>query len=107
LIVSIVSVLPAVQNYHSTSGLLQSSFVTLYVVFLTWSAMTSEKSGIDLKKKKIYLNIIYLDPTCNPSWYGANLDRNSTVINASESSSVGISSIIALIIFFGLIIYSA
>ncbi len=46
LIVSIVSVLPTVQNYHSTSGLLQSSFVTLYVVFLTWSAMTSEKSGI-------------------------------------------------------------
>ena len=46
LFVSIVSVLPQVQNYHSTSGLLQSSFVTLYVVFLTWSAMTSEKSGI-------------------------------------------------------------
>jgi hypothetical protein len=48
LIVSIVSVLPTVQNYHSTSGLLQSSFVTLYVVFLTWSAMTSEKSGIGI-----------------------------------------------------------
>lgn len=45
MIVSIVSVLPTVQNYHSTSGLLQSSFVTLYVVFLTWSAMTSEKPG--------------------------------------------------------------
>jgi hypothetical protein len=45
LIISIVSVLPMVQNYHSTSGLLQSSFVTLYVVFLTWSAMTSEKTG--------------------------------------------------------------
>jgi len=43
--VSIVSVLPTVQNYHSTSGLLQSSFVTLYVVFLTWSAMTSEQPG--------------------------------------------------------------
>jgi hypothetical protein len=49
LIVSIVSVLPRVQNYHSTSGLLQSSFVTFYVVFLTWSAMTSEKPGINSK----------------------------------------------------------
>jgi hypothetical protein len=45
LIVSIISVLPIVQNYHSTSGLLQSSFVTLYVIFLTWSAITSEKPG--------------------------------------------------------------
>ena len=45
IIVSIVSVLPAVQSHHPTSGLLQSSFVTLYVVFLTWSAMTSEESG--------------------------------------------------------------
>lgn len=45
LIVSIISVLPTVQTYHPTSGLLQSSFVTLYVVFLTWSAMSSEKPG--------------------------------------------------------------
>jgi hypothetical protein len=45
IIVSIVSVLPVIQNYHSTSGLLQSSFVTLYVIFLTWSAITSEKPG--------------------------------------------------------------
>jgi hypothetical protein len=47
IIVSIVSVLPLVQNYHSTSGLLQSSFVTLYVIFLTWSAITSEKTGMN------------------------------------------------------------
>ena len=46
IIVSIISVLPAVQTYHPTSGLLQSSFVTLYVVFLTWSAMSSEKPGM-------------------------------------------------------------
>jgi hypothetical protein len=46
IIVSIVSVLPVVQNYHSTSGLLQSSFVTLYVIFLTWSAITNEKPGM-------------------------------------------------------------
>jgi len=87
LIVSIVSVLPIVQKYHSTSGLLQSSFVTLYVVFLTWSAMTSEKP----------------DPICNPSWH----HYNSTVINATGYGSVSISSIVALTIFFCLIIYSA
>lgn len=46
IVASVVSVLPVVQNYHSTSGLLQSSFVTLYVIFLTWSAITSEKPGM-------------------------------------------------------------
>ncbi|UJR21566.1 hypothetical protein I4U23_024649 [Adineta vaga] len=80
LIISIVSVLPMVQNYHSTSGLLQSSFVTVYVMYLTWSAMTSERA----------------DPICNP-----------TNLNALGNRSIGITSIIALIIFFGVIIYSA
>ena len=52
IFVSILSVLPIIQNYHSTSGLLQSSFVTLYVIFLTWSAMTSEKPGMKFINKK-------------------------------------------------------
>lgn len=45
IIISIISVLPIVQSFHPASGLLQSSFVTLYVVYLTWSAMSSEKTG--------------------------------------------------------------
>jgi hypothetical protein len=98
-----------VQNYHSTSGLLQSSFVTLYVVFLTWSAMSSEKSGIDIKrtKKICIIMMICLDPICNPSWNRINTNNNSTIINAVGNRSVDVSSIIALIIFFGVIIYSA
>ncbi|CAF1012079.1 unnamed protein product [Adineta ricciae] len=91
IVASVVSVLPVVQNYHSTSGLLQSSFVTLYVIFLTWSAITSEKP----------------DPTCNPSWYGVITNQNSTAIEPSGNGSVGVSSIVGLVIFFGLIIYSA
>jgi len=92
IIVSIISVLPVVQNYHSTSGLLQSSFVTLYVIFLTWSAITSEKP----------------DPVCNPSWYGLITNQNTTVTSETTGNgSVGVSSIVALVIFFGLIIYSA
>lgn len=91
LIVSVVSVLPVVQNYHSTSGLLQSSFVTLYVVFLTWSAMTSGRP----------------DPKCNPSWQGMIINGNSTVVEATRTGSVDVSSIVALVIFFALIVYSA
>lgn len=47
---SIVSVLPKVQESQPRSGLLQSSFITLYTMFLTWSAMTNEP-----------------DRACNPS----------------------------------------
>jgi len=88
IIVSGVSLIPTVQEYHKASGLLQSSFVTLYVIYLTWSAMTSEKS----------------DPICNPSWAGPT---NTTASGSTNGGKIGASSIIGLIIFFGLIIYSA
>lgn len=38
---SIVSVLPQVQEKIPRSGLLQSSVVTLYAVYLTWSALSN------------------------------------------------------------------
>ncbi|MBN3321635.1 SERC1 protein, partial [Atractosteus spatula] len=39
---SVVSVLPKVQATQPHSGLLQSSIITLYMMYLTWSAMTNE-----------------------------------------------------------------
>ncbi|XP_071329180.1 serine incorporator 1 [Trachinotus anak] len=47
---SVVSVLHKVQESQPRSGLLQSSIITLYTMFLTWSAMTNEP-----------------DQACNPS----------------------------------------
>ncbi|XP_030632675.1 serine incorporator 1 [Chanos chanos] len=47
---SVISVLPKVQESQPRSGLLQSSIITLYTAYLTWSAMTNEP-----------------DRTCNPS----------------------------------------
>jgi len=38
---SVVSVLPKVQEHHPSSGLLQASAVSLYCVYLTWSAMSN------------------------------------------------------------------
>ncbi|XP_064823690.1 serine incorporator 3 isoform X2 [Oncorhynchus masou masou] len=49
-VASVVSILPRVQKFHPRSGLLQSSFMTMYTMYLTWSAMTNEP-----------------DRTCNPS----------------------------------------
>uniref|UniRef100_A0A3Q3WMJ5 Uncharacterized protein n=1 Tax=Mola mola TaxID=94237 RepID=A0A3Q3WMJ5_MOLML len=41
IIVSIMSVLPKVQEAQPSSGLLQASFITLYTMYVTWSAMTN------------------------------------------------------------------
>lgn len=40
--VSVISILPKVQEAQPRSGLLQSSLITLYTMYLTWSAMTNE-----------------------------------------------------------------
>ncbi|XP_035488524.1 serine incorporator 1 isoform X1 [Scophthalmus maximus] len=50
IVASVISVLPKVQESQPRSGLLQSSIITLYTMFLTWSAMTNEP-----------------DRACNPS----------------------------------------
>ncbi|XP_061425343.1 serine incorporator 1 [Lethenteron reissneri] len=42
IIASTVSILPRVQEVQPRSGLLQSSIITLYTMYLTWSAMTNE-----------------------------------------------------------------
>ncbi|XP_048005330.1 probable serine incorporator isoform X5 [Leguminivora glycinivorella] len=41
VIASAVSILPAVQEHNPHSGLLQSSVVSLYVMYLTWSALSN------------------------------------------------------------------
>jgi len=40
--VSVVAVLPKVQEHQPRSGLLQSSVVSLYTLYLTWSAMSNQ-----------------------------------------------------------------
>ncbi|MEE6514296.1 hypothetical protein FKM82_022313 [Ascaphus truei] len=50
VIVSAISILPKVQEKQPRSGLLQSSIITLYTIYLTWSAMSNEP-----------------DRSCNPS----------------------------------------
>ncbi|XP_002747623.2 serine incorporator 3 [Callithrix jacchus] len=50
VVVSIISIHPKIQEHQPRSGLLQSSIITLYTMYLTWSAMSNEP-----------------DRSCNPS----------------------------------------
>ncbi|KFQ15150.1 Serine incorporator 2, partial [Leptosomus discolor] len=58
LIVSAVSILPKIQDAQPHSGLLQASLITLYTIYVTWSALANVPTQ-----------------TCNPTL----LVRNSTV----------------------------
>lgn len=57
VVLSVLSILPRIQESQPRSGLLQSSIITLYIMYLTWSAL-SNSSGSDCKP-----NIFGTDPS--------------------------------------------
>ncbi|XP_069702292.1 probable serine incorporator isoform X2 [Periplaneta americana] len=57
VIVSVTSILPNVQERQPRSGLLQSSVVTLYIMYLTWSAVANQP---DEKCNPGFLSVIGL-----------------------------------------------
>ncbi|KAM0729708.1 putative serine incorporator [Formica fusca] len=81
-IISIISILPTVQEYQPRSGLLQSSVLTLYVVYLTWSGISNSP-----------------DRQCNPGFLFSNNAQNRVTFDKE--------SIIGLIIWFSCVLYSS
>ncbi|XP_053575687.1 serine incorporator 3 [Bombina bombina] len=103
IILSVISILPKVQEFQPRSGLLQSSFITLYTVYLTWSAMSNEP-----------------DRTCNPSLMAIISKITSPTITPANVSTVldtppppkslqwwDAQSIIGLILFVLCLLYSS
>lgn len=95
--VSVVSILPPIQEVNPRSGLLQSSVITAYVMYLTWSAMTNNP-----------------DRACNPTFTSlfnggsaANVTSNSTDPHAVSNVSFDWKSIVSLAIFIGCVLYSS
>ncbi|KAJ8680576.1 hypothetical protein QAD02_016363 [Eretmocerus hayati] len=86
IIMSIVSILPKVQEHQPRSGLLQSSVISLYIVYLTWSALSNSPDG-----------------ECNPGLLG--IPRNDTTPQNRISSSNA--SLIGLAIWFSCVLYSS
>lgn len=48
LILSVVSILPKVQENMPKSGLLQSAAISLYIMYLTWSAVSNSPRRVIL-----------------------------------------------------------
>lgn len=87
VIVSVVSILPAVQERQPRSGLLQSSVVTLYVVYLTWSSVSNSP-----------------EHECNPGLLGI---VGGGDVKGQSSMSFDKESIIGLVIWMCCVLYSS
>uniref|UniRef100_A0A8C2CPG6 Si:ch73-267c23.10 n=1 Tax=Cyprinus carpio TaxID=7962 RepID=A0A8C2CPG6_CYPCA len=94
VIASALSVLPRIQEYQPRSGLLQSSIMTLYTMYLTWSAMTNEP-----------------DRTCNPRLISIFQQITSSTVETVPSAPYlqwwDAQSIVGLAIFVLCILYSS
>lgn len=91
---SVVSVLPVIQEHQPNSGLLQASFVSLYIIYLTWSAMTNQP-----------------DKGCKPD-LAALLGRNSSTVGsavaaADKRPAMDTASIFGLVLWFACVLYAS
>ncbi|XP_062133217.1 serine incorporator 1 isoform X1 [Drosophila sulfurigaster albostrigata] len=91
LIISVLSVLPAVQERLPHSGLLQSSLVTLYTVYLTWSAVANNP-----------------ERACNPGMFGVIENVTTTLAPPTHKSKVTFdtTNIIGLVVWLLCILYN-
>lgn len=82
---SVLSILPQIQERQPRSGLLQSSLLTAYVFYLTWSALNSSSSE-----------------QCKPS-----LKSSKEPIDPTKDSGMHADAFVSLIIWFVCVIYSS
>ncbi|KAK9879794.1 hypothetical protein WA026_006854 [Henosepilachna vigintioctopunctata] len=73
LVVSIISILPSVQEKLPRSGLLQSAVVSLYTIYLTWSAVANSP-----------------DANCNPGLVNLVTGDKKTSGNFDSESIIGL-----------------
>jgi len=88
IVVSVVAVLPKVQEYQPRSGLLQSSVVSLYTLYLTWSAMSNQP-----------------DHQCKPSFSSIINGTGDQIENPKPTFDA--ESIVGLVIWFCCVLYSS
>jgi len=98
VILSATSVLPVIQEHQPNSGLLQSSFVSVYIIYLTWSAMSNTPNPnckLDLAEKVFGQHNI------------TSLAHSENSSEEEEVPSMDTSSIIGLLVWFACVLYSS
>ncbi len=103
VVLSIVSVLPIIQEHQPNSGLLQASFVSLYIIYLTWSAMTNQPDKLckaDVTEI-IFRKTVNLNATALPDSFAP------VVPDPNSRPAMDTASIFGLIIWFCCVLYSS
>ncbi len=95
VVLSAVSILPKVQEQLPRSGLLQSSCITLYILYLTWSAMSNSP-----------------DANCKPQFFPSNSTNPTPGPDGGKSEpnqarQFDTQSIIGLVVFILCVLYSS
>jgi len=103
IIVSVLSIIPKIQEINPRSGLLQSSVISAYVMYLTWSAMTNNPN---CHCNPTISTILHIDGSACPTY---NTTFNGTSTGGELLTNVGFDwkSIVSLGIFLGCVLYSS
>jgi len=102
VIISIISVLPKIQENMPQSGLLQSAAISLYIMYLTWSAMSNSPS-LNCKPK---INILPSNTTTTTT-VSPPLTTDSPDPDNMVHPSFDTQSIVGLVLWFLCVLYSS
>lgn len=102
IVVSVISIHSKVQEHQPRSGLLQSSVITLYIQYLTWSAMTNEPDeACNPSLLKILTHIAA--PTMAP----ANTTAAVPTSAPTSENFLNAKNILGMLVFFVCLVYSS
>lgn len=101
LILTVVSILPSVQEHMPKSGLLQSGCITLYMTYLVWSAMSNSPDGKckpDLSGAFTPASNTSLTTTTTPATPGGDDEKKPHVFGAEN--------VVGLVVWFLCVLYA-
>ncbi|XP_012866167.1 PREDICTED: serine incorporator 3 [Dipodomys ordii] len=104
VVVSVVSILPKVQEHQPHSGLLQSSIITLYTIYLTWSAMTNEP---DRSCNPALLSIITNIAAPTPKSVNSTTVAPTAAPPSTNSHFMDANGVCGLLVLFCCLVYSS